>query len=75
MIGPLTPRQLQVLELAAQGLTNSELCDRLGLQPQTVKVHKANIVDRLDARSFIHAVTVAYDTGLISPFQLGRRAA
>ena len=44
----LTPRQLEVLELLARGLTNREIAGVLGISPGTVKVHVAAVLDALD---------------------------
>ena len=41
MLEPLTPREVQVLELLAEGLPNKRIADRLGISDQTVKVHVA----------------------------------
>jgi DNA-binding NarL/FixJ family response regulator len=59
MIGPvqdLTRRQVDVLELAAQGLSNSEIAMRLGVTESTVKTHLRAAYERLGATSRAHAV-------------------
>lgn len=70
----LTSRQLQVLELSCEGLTAPEISERLSLRPMTVKKHRHEIEVRLGARSIHHAVAIAFDSGLVSPFELGRRS-
>lgn len=45
--GPLTPRQLEVLELLARGLTNREIAGVLGVSPGTVKVHVSAVLEAL----------------------------
>jgi len=63
----LTPRELEVLRLLAQGLSNTELAERLHLSGATVKTHVARILAKLDIRDRAQAVIVAYETGLVSP--------
>lgn len=47
----LTPREREVLELTLQGLRNKQTADRLGISEVTVKVHRHNIMDKMQARS------------------------
>jgi DNA-binding NarL/FixJ family response regulator len=50
-ISPLTPRQQEVALLIAQGLTNPEIAQRLGLSTFTVRHHVSNILRRLGVQS------------------------
>ncbi len=56
----LTPRQMEVLRLMAQGLGNVQIAGRLGLSHYTVKNHVHNILERLDVRDRTEAVAHAY---------------
>lgn len=53
---PPTPRQMEVLRLMAQGLTQVEIADRLVLSVQSVKNHKMNAYQRLGVASGIQAM-------------------
>src|SRR5207244_3173322 len=53
---PLTPREVQVLELLAEGLPNKAIAARLGVSDQTVKFHVAMISGKLSARNRTDAV-------------------
>jgi DNA-binding CsgD family transcriptional regulator len=64
--GPrLTPRQLDVLRLLAQGVRSDEIARRLGISPVTVANHAAGALRRLGARSRIEAVYLARGAGLL----------
>lgn len=65
--GPLSPRELEVIELAAQGLSNYQIARRLDIAEGTVKCHMHSIFDKLEARCRVEAVNRAIELGLISP--------
>ena len=62
----LTPREVQVLELLAEGLANKTIADRLGISDQTVKFHVAAILGKLGVANRTEAVRAAARRGLIA---------
>jgi DNA-binding NarL/FixJ family response regulator len=66
-LAALTPRELEVLQRLAGGLSNAELATTLRLSEATVKTHVARILAKLRLRDRAQAVVVAYETGLITP--------
>ncbi|MCB9423163.1 MAG: response regulator transcription factor, partial [Ardenticatenaceae bacterium] len=65
-IEPLSDRELEVLELIADGLTNQEIATQLFLALNTVKAHTRNIYSKLGVNSRIQAVARARDLGILS---------
>ncbi|MQY08430.1 response regulator transcription factor [Actinomadura macrotermitis] len=63
----LTPRELEVLQLLARGLSNAELAASLHLGETTVKTHVTRILSKLDLRDRAQAIVVAYETRLVTP--------
>lgn len=61
----LTPREVQVLRLLAEGLVNREIAERLGISEHTIKFHIASILGKLQASSRTEAVTRGLRAGLI----------
>lgn len=63
----LTPREVEVLRLVAEGRTNQEIADQLTLSIKTVQTHRANVMEKLDLRDITHLVRFAVHHGLIAP--------
>ena len=63
---PLTQREIQVLELLAEGLPNKAIASRLGISGQTVKFHVSSISGKLGAANRTDAVRRAVRRGLIT---------
>jgi DNA-binding NarL/FixJ family response regulator len=63
----LSPRELEVLGLVAQGSNNREIAEALYLSPLTVKTHVSRILMKLRARDRVQLVVIAYQAGLVSP--------
>ena len=61
----LTERQLEVLELVANGHSNKAICNELFLSEATVKAHMSAIRERLQANNRAHAVAIAVSLGLV----------
>jgi two-component system, NarL family, response regulator YdfI len=62
---PLTPREIEVLGMLAEGLANKNIAARLGISEHTVKTHVASILTKLDAFSRAEAVAIGARQGLI----------
>src|SRR5262245_34743781 len=63
---PLTTREVEVLQLLAEGLPNKSIAARLGISDQTVKFHVASICGKLGAANRTQAVRLAVRRGLVS---------
>jgi len=63
----LTPRELEVFQLLATGMTNAEIAQRLIVGETTVKTHVTRILMKLAVRDRVQAVVLGYESGLVTP--------
>jgi len=61
----ITPRELEILELIAQGLSNKEIAARAFVSENTVKTHSSRVFDKLGARRRTQAVQLGKELRLI----------
>lgn len=61
----ITPRELEILELIANGLSNREIAERLFVSESTVKTHSSRLFDKLSAKRRTQAVQIGKEFGLI----------
>ena len=66
-LAALSDREHEVLVAIGRGWTNTEIAERLVLTESTVKKHVGRVLAKLNARDRVHAVIIAYDTGLVRP--------
>ena len=61
----ITPRELEILELIAQGLSNREIAGRLSVSENTIKTHSSRVFDKLGAKRRTQAVQLGKEFGLL----------
>ncbi|MEJ2347123.1 MAG: response regulator [Gammaproteobacteria bacterium] len=66
-LAELTPRERQIMDLMVEGHSNKIIARRLGISVRTVEVHRANLMDKLDARSLADVVHLALQSRQRSP--------
>ncbi|MEO7966883.1 MAG: response regulator transcription factor, partial [Gemmatimonadaceae bacterium] len=62
----ITPREFEILQLIASGLSNREIAEQLSVSENTVKTHTARLLDKLNARRRTQAVQRAKEAGIIA---------
>ena len=67
LVEPLSARELEILRLIADGLTNQEIADRLVLSLPTVKWHTGNLYGKLGVNSRTQAAARARELGILTP--------
>lgn len=70
-VNPLTPREMQILELVSEGLQKKQVAARLGISVETVRNRTVAIFDKLGPRTMPGAVAEAFHRGLLVPRQKG----
>ncbi|SEL94824.1 response regulator [Rhodococcus maanshanensis] len=66
----LTPREVEVLEAMAHGLSNTEIATKFFVSEATVKTHVGRVLAKTGSRDRVQAVVFAYQTGLVQPEDL-----
>jgi DNA-binding CsgD family transcriptional regulator len=69
----ITKRELEILELIAQGMSNREIAEKLFVSENTVKTHSSRLFDKLSAKRRTQAVQIGKELGLIPWTTVGRR--
>ena len=63
----LTPRELEVVKLIAEGLTSDEVAEELSISSKTVDRHRANLLEKLGMRNRVELTRYAIRRGLVEP--------
>jgi DNA-binding CsgD family transcriptional regulator len=73
---PLSPREAQCLEMAANGMTSADIAIKLGIKPRTANFHFGRIVNKLGVLNRKEAIAMGIARGLIrpNPVTMGRAA-
>ena len=64
---PLTPREVEIVQLIAESRTSREIAELLTISEKTVERHRANILDKLGLRDRVQLTRYAIRRGLIEP--------
>ena len=62
----LSAREIEIIQLCANGMSAQQIADRLGLSRRTVEVHKSHVFEKLDLKTTADLVKYAYDAGLVA---------
>jgi len=66
-IEPLTPREREIVQLLAEGKSNKEVADALGISTKTIETHRATVMRKLELKSFAEMVRYAIRNNIIQP--------
>jgi two-component system response regulator FixJ len=61
----LTPREREVLDLLVTGFANKQIAYQLNISARTVEIHRARVMEKMDARSLSHLVRLALSAGVV----------
>jgi len=64
---PLSPRELEVVTLIAEGMTSEEIAEQLFISKKTVDRHRANVMEKLGMRNRVELTRYAIRRGLVVP--------
>ena len=64
---PLTPRELEIVKLIAEGMTSEEIAEQLVISKKTVDRHRANVLEKLGMRNRVELTRYAIRRGLVEP--------
>jgi len=64
---PLNDRELEILELSAQGLSSAQIAEKIFLADETVKSYRKTAMYKIGGRNIVHAVALALSLGYINP--------
>lgn len=64
---PLTPREREIVQLLAEGKSNKEVADALGISTKTIETHRATIMRKLELKSFAELVRYAVRNNIVPP--------
>ena len=64
---PLTPRELEIVKLVAEGFTSEEIAETLGISKKTVEHHRSHILEKLGMRDRVDLTRYAIRRGLVEP--------
>jgi DNA-binding NarL/FixJ family response regulator len=67
LLETLSPRELEILEYVARGMSNAEIADELVISLATVKTHVRNVLQKLELRDRVQLVVFSYELGLMQP--------
>ena len=62
---PLTPREIEIVQLLAEGKSNKQVAGELGVSVRTVEAHRQHIMRKLRVRSVVEIVFYAMDHGIV----------